>query len=119
MNTDSQEIWLSRDELGTLHWLATNGFRRLLLLGEKGSLGFQSEEQAERAHWALDHLEHIFRKMRSRRPLSTGLARSCRGGPKANFHSLMVRTKMDDRLRDFGYESGGQVFGGRMLKTAQ
>ncbi len=58
MNTDSQEIRLSTDELRTLHWLAANGFRRLLLLGEKGSLGFQSEEEAEKAHWALDHLEH-------------------------------------------------------------
>jgi hypothetical protein len=41
-----------------IHWLATNGFYRLLLIGEKKrSGGFQSEKQAEQAHWVLDRLE--------------------------------------------------------------
>lgn len=55
-------IKLSQEDLETIHWLATNGFKRLLLLGERGSLGFQSEEQAEQAHEALDRLEYYLSK---------------------------------------------------------
>jgi hypothetical protein len=35
-----------------------NGFHRLILIGERGSRGFQTQEQAEKAHWALDRLEY-------------------------------------------------------------
>ena len=51
-------IKLAQDDLITLHWLATNGFRRLLLLRERGSGGFQTRERAEEAHWTLDRLEN-------------------------------------------------------------
>ena len=51
-------INISKDDLKTIHWLASNGFHRLLLLGERGPAGFQSEEQAENAHHALDRLEY-------------------------------------------------------------
>jgi hypothetical protein len=51
-------IKLEKDHLITLHWLATNGFHRLLLLGERGSGGFQTRERAEEAHWTLDRLEN-------------------------------------------------------------
>ena len=53
---------LSLEELRTIHWLAINGFRRLLLLHEKGSGGFLSEASAEAAHQALDRLEFYLPK---------------------------------------------------------
>jgi RsiW-degrading membrane proteinase PrsW (M82 family) len=56
-------IRLSTENLTTIHWLAVNGFQRLLLLGlrERG-YGFQSRETAEKADWALGHLEHYLPK---------------------------------------------------------
>jgi len=51
-------IRLSADDLMTIHWLAINGFHRLLLLGERASGGFQIREQAEKAHHTLDRLEY-------------------------------------------------------------
>jgi hypothetical protein len=51
-------VTLSQDELLTIHWLATNGFRRLLLIGEKKQTGgFREKIEAETAHYALDRLE--------------------------------------------------------------
>ena len=56
-------IKLTGDNLEIVHWLAQNGFRRLLLIGprEKG-VGFQTRKQAEDADWALGHLEHYLPK---------------------------------------------------------
>lgn len=51
-------IKLSKDDRTRIYWLATNGFHRLLMLGEKGAGGFQTRQQAEEAHWALDRLEY-------------------------------------------------------------
>jgi hypothetical protein len=56
-------IRLSTENLRTIHWLAENGFRRLLLLGlREPHSGFQTREQAENADWALGDLEHYLPK---------------------------------------------------------
>ena len=56
-------IRLSEDHLLQLHWLATNGFYRLLMLGKmRGDGGFQDRDQAEKAHWILEQFEwHLTR----------------------------------------------------------
>jgi hypothetical protein len=47
----------------TIHWLAVNGFQRLLLLGlREPHSGFQTREQAWEADRALGHLEHYLPK---------------------------------------------------------
>jgi hypothetical protein len=56
-------IKLPSDYVTTIHWLAENGFRRLLLLGlREPHSGFQTREQAEKADWALGHLEYYLPK---------------------------------------------------------
>jgi len=55
-------IRLSEDHLLQLHWLATNGFYWLLMLGKRGGVGFQDRDQAEKAHWTLEQFEwHLTR----------------------------------------------------------
>ena len=52
------EVTLSLDDLRTIHWLANNGFQRLLLFGAKSETGgFRERADAEAAHYALDRLE--------------------------------------------------------------
>jgi hypothetical protein len=60
--SEEGSIKLSAENLATIHWLATKGFRRLVLLGERGPEGFQTKEKAEQAHWALDQLEYYLPK---------------------------------------------------------
>jgi hypothetical protein len=56
-------IRLSEDHLLQLHWLATNGFYWLLLLGKRGAGGFQDRDQAQKAHWSLEQFEwHLTRE---------------------------------------------------------
>src|SRR5215831_13208890 len=50
-------IRLSEDHLIQLHWLATNGFYWLLMLGKRGGGGFQNRNQAQKAHWTLEQFE--------------------------------------------------------------
>jgi hypothetical protein len=47
-------VWVREEDIATLHWLASNGFRRLLFRG-----AFQTREKAERAHEVLDSLESL------------------------------------------------------------
>ena len=55
-------VQLSEDHLLQLHWLATNGFYRLLMLAKMGGGGFQDRDQAEKAHWILEQFEwHLTR----------------------------------------------------------
>jgi hypothetical protein len=52
------DVALSLDDLRTIHWLANNGFQRLLLIGAKRETGgFQERADAKAAHYALDRLE--------------------------------------------------------------
>ncbi len=48
---------LSEKDLRQIYWLAINGFRRLLLLSERGE-GFRDRRQAKEASNALDRLEY-------------------------------------------------------------
>ena len=52
-------IQLSPEDSLRLHWLAINGFTRLMIIGERDAAGgFRERSQAEDAHWTLERLEH-------------------------------------------------------------
>lgn len=91
-------IKLSREDLETIYWLATNGFRRLLLLRERGS-GFQSEEQAEQAHQVLDCLEHYLRREQDKDASFNRIADIRRYWPKAPLSApqkLLKQLQLDE-----------------------
>jgi hypothetical protein len=52
----SEGFNFSPEEFQKIYWLAQNGFTRLVLLGERGPGGFQTKQDAEEAHWALERL---------------------------------------------------------------
>ncbi len=52
-----RSLLLPQTEIETLHWLAENGFSKLLWAGMKGRSGFKNELTARAAHNALDSLE--------------------------------------------------------------